>query len=75
MKVILLVEKDLGLARKRPAGAEIDVDPETGNAWIAAGEARLSEKELIEQASAAKKTIISKPAKSAPGDNAPDAKA
>lgn len=75
MKVVILLEKDLGLTRPRPVGAEMDVDPETGNAWIAAGEARLSEKELIAQASASKKTIISKPAKSGTGDTAPDAKA
>jgi hypothetical protein len=61
MKVILLKEKDLGLTRPRPVGAEMDIDPATATEWIQAGEARLSEKTLIEQA-VATKTIISKPA-------------
>lgn len=74
MKVILLKEKDLGLKRPRPAASEIDIDPETGNAWIADGSARLADSELL--ATAAKKVnIISKPATDKVGDTATDAKA
>ncbi len=60
MKVTLLKDKDIGLTRPRPAGSEIDVDPETGNAWIKAGDAMLSAQGILDQAP--KRIIVSKPA-------------
>lgn len=74
MKVVLLKEKNIGLARPRPAGSEIDLDPTTAAEWIASGEARLSETALMEKA-AAQKVIISKPATDKGGDLATEAKA
>lgn len=66
MKVILLKDKDLGLSRIRKAGEEMDVDPASAEQWIADKEARLSEKELLEQAAAKKVNLISKPAEPKP---------
>lgn len=58
MKVVLLKDKNIGLARPRLAGKELDIDPVTAAEWVADGSARYADETLMQQAALEKKTLL-----------------